>query len=109
MRVRPVPPLGSPGDNPVPRHRTTFPTSDALPPLDHDRKEMRENLYSRIKREPITAAEASRITGLSLTEARDELRNLENLLLCRHTADDLGVIRWRWNPANYWESEPVPF
>jgi hypothetical protein len=34
---------------------------------------------------------------------------MENWLLTRHTADDLGVIRWQWNPANWWEMEPVPF
>jgi len=109
MRTRPVPPLGRPGDNPIPSHRTKFPTSDRFPDLDHDRKELRENLYARIKREPITAAEASTITGLTVREARDELRHLENFLLCRHTADDLGVIRWRWNPANYWEMGETPF
>jgi len=109
MRVRPVPPLGSPGDTPTPEHRTRFPTSDPYPVVDHDRQELRRKLYARIKQQPITASEASRITGLSLTEARDELRIMENWLLARHTADDLGVIRWQWNPANWWEMEPVPF
>jgi hypothetical protein len=109
MRARPVPPLGSSRDRPVPSHRTRFPTFDPLPQVNHDRQEIRENLYRRVKKEPITAAEASRITGLSLVEARDELRTMEEWLLTRHTADDLGVIRWRWNPANYWEIGETPF
>ena len=109
MRVRTPAAIGRPGDRPEPRHRTTLPTADRLPPLDHDRTKIREDLYARIKREPITASEASKITGLPITEARDELRHLENFLLCRHTADDKGVVRWQWNPANHWESEDVPF
>ena len=109
MRVRPVPPLGEPGDRPEHKHRTRFPTSDPYPLVDHDRQDLRRDLYTRIKREPLTAGDASRIIGLPIHEARDELRIMENWLLVRHTADDRGVISWKWNPANYWESEPVPF
>jgi len=109
MRTRPVPPLGSPGDNPIPSHRTRFPTSDALPPIDHERDELRKRLYEAAKNEPISAETAATLTGLSLIEARDELRHMENWLLLRHTADDLGVVRWKWNPANYWEMGETPF
>ena len=109
MRVRPVPPLGEPGDRPVPRHRTTLPTSDRLPETDHERQELRVNLYSVVKRQPITAEQAAAITRLPLREARDELRIMENWLLVRHTITEQGVCFWKWNPANHWESDPVPF
>lgn len=109
MRVRPVPPLGSPGDRPDPEARTKFPTSHRFPLVDLERQDLRERLYREIKKEPITASRAAEIGKVSLPEAIDELRILESWLLCRHTADDAGIIRWKWNPANYWEREPVPF
>ena len=109
MRVRPVPPLGEPGDRPVPKHRTTLPTSDPYPLVDHDRQDTRVQLYRSIKRQPITAEQAATITRLSIREARDELRIMENWLLIRHTINEQGVCYWKWNPANHWESDPVPF
>ena len=109
MRVRPVPPPGFPGDRPEPKHRTKFPTSRLWPEVDHDRQDLRKRLYREIKKGPITASRAAAIGKISLTDAIDELRLLESWLLCRHTADEMGVIRWRWNPANYWEIGQVPF
>lgn len=109
MRVRSPSPLGSPGDRPDPKARTRFPTSDPFPLADPDLAELRQRLYIAAKNEPITAETAATLTGLSLIEARDELRIMESWLLVRHTADDAGVIRWKWNPANFWERKPVPF
>ena len=109
MRVRPVSPIGKPGDRPEPSARTRFPTADPLPPVDHERKDLRLRLYAAAKNEPITAETAATLTGLPLIEARDELRIMENWLLLRHTVTEAGVVYWRWNPANYHELEPVPF
>lgn len=109
MRVRPVPPLGRPGDRPEPKHRTKFPSLRPFPPVDHDRQEFRKRLYREIKKGPITASRAAEMGRLPLEEAIDEMRILESWLLCRHTADEMGVVRWKWNPANYWETEPIPF
>ena len=109
MRVRPVPPLGSPGDRPEPKHRTKFPSSDPFPPALEEHHPLRQQIYARIKRSPLTASQVAALFHLSVIEARDHLRIMENYLLVRHTADDQGVISWRWSPANYWELEAVPF
>jgi hypothetical protein len=77
--------------------------------VDEADHELRRRIYSQVKRAPLTAAQVASLFDLSIPEARDQLRVMENLLLVRHTADDLGVIYWRWSPANYWEMEPVPF
>lgn len=108
MRVTSPAPLGSPGDNPDPKARTRFPTDRPWPEVDHDRNPLRKSLYLAVKKEPITGEQAARLTRLPLTEAIDELRILENWLLVRHTADEKGVLRWRWNPANHWE-RGIPF
>ena len=101
--------MGSAGDRPDPNARTRLPTGDRLPAVNHDRQDVRIQLYRSIKRQPITADQAATITRLPIREARDELRTMEEWLLIRHTADEKGVIRWQWNPANHWEGEPVPF
>ena len=109
MRVRPVPPLGEPGDRPIPRDRTRLPSGDRLPTVDHERQELRIQLYRAAKCQPITADQAATITRLPIREARDELRIMETWLLVRHTITEQGVCYWKWNPANHWESDPVPF
>ena len=109
MRVRPVPPLGEPGDRPQPRDRTRLPTSDRLPQVDHERQQVRVQLYRVVKRQHITAEQAATVTRLSIREARDELRIMEEWLLVRHTINEQGICFWKWNPANHWERDSVPF
>ena len=86
-----------------------LPTDRRWPKWSEDRLDTRRDMYDAIKIEPRTAAYLAQVHGLPIEDTVDELRILEQFGVTRHRADDLGVIRWTYVPANKWETEPPPF